>query len=248
MQALPNLLLKCMATLGLVLVGQAALAQAVPDYIQSAVASEARSAAMKARDAARHPAEMLALSGIKPGDHVVEFAGFGQYYTTILADIVGPQGSVEVYDLPYTDRFAGEPSRAFDAAHDNVSYHQVDYNTMTLPQNVDIVYNVLYYHDLPINKIDTAALNKKIFDALKPGGVFFVIDHNAAPGSGTRDTESLHRIDPKVIEQEVTAAGFRLEATSDLLHQEADAKSGRISFAEGLRDKSDQSVFKFVKP
>lgn len=227
---------------------QTALAQAVPDYIQSAVDSTARAEAMKARDAARHPGEMLALSGIKPGDHVVEFAGFGQYYTTILAEIVGPQGTIDVYDLPYTDRFAGEPSRAFDAAHDNVNYHQVDYNAIELPQNVDIVYNVLYYHDLFINKIDTAALNRKIFDSLKPDGVFFIIDHNAAPGSGTRDTDKLHRIDPAVIKQEVEAAGFRLEATSDLLKQEEDARSGQISFAEGLRDTSDQSVFKFVKP
>jgi predicted methyltransferase len=243
-----QLVLKAFAACAFLALTQLSLAQDVPGYIQSAVDSAARADAMKARDAARHPGEMLALSGIKPGDHVVEFAGFGQYYTTMLAEIVGPQGSVDVYDLPYTDRFAGEPSRAFDAAHDNVNYHQVDYNTMELPQNVDIVYNVLYYHDLPINKIDTAALNKKIFDALKPGGVFFVIDHNAAPGSGTRDTEELHRIDPEVIRKEVTAAGFRLEATSDLLKQESDARSGRISFAEGLRDTSDQSVFKFVKP
>jgi predicted methyltransferase len=250
MKTLQHSVLKALALCAFAALAQAALAQAisVPDYIQGAVDSTARAEAMKARDAKRHPGEMLALSGIKPGDHVVEFAGFGQYYTTMLTEIVGPEGHVDVYDLPYTDRFAGEPSRAFAAAHANVTYHQVDYNAIELPQDVDIVYNVLYYHDLPINKIDTAALNKKIFAALKPGGVFFVIDHNAAPGSGMRDTEKLHRIDPEVIRKEVTDAGFRLEATSDLLKQEADARSGQISFAEGLRDTSDQSVFKFVKP
>ncbi len=89
-----------------------------------------------------------------------------------------------MYDLPYTEQRSGAASRAFVAAHPNSQYELVDYNALKLPSNVDIVFNVLYYHDLPLNNIDTASLNKRIFDALKPGGVFFIVDHNAAPGSG----------------------------------------------------------------
>ncbi len=189
---------------------------------------------------------MLALSGVKPGDQVVEFASFGQYFTTLLSDIVGPQGKIYMYDLPYTEERAGAASRAFVAAHPNSKYELVDYNKIELPQNVDVVFNVLYYHDLPLNNIDTAALNAKILKALKPGGIFFIVDHNAAPGSGTRDTKTLHRIDPAVIRKEVTAAGFELVEESKLLAH-ADDDHTKMVFAPGTRGTTDQTIFKFRK-
>jgi predicted methyltransferase len=219
----------------------------VPAYIKKAVESPARSAEQKARDANRKPAEVLALSGVKPGDQVVEFASFGQYFTTLLSDIVGAKGKVYMYDLPYTEERAGAASRAFVATHPNAKYELVDYNMVELPQNVDIVFNVLYYHDLPLNNIDTAALNAKIFKALKPGGIFFVVDHNAAPGSGTRDTKTLHRIDPAVIRKEVTAAGFEVVEESKLLAHAGDDHT-KMVFSPGTRGLTDQTIFKFRKP
>lgn len=218
-----------------------------PDYIAKAVTSPERVEAATARDPARKPAEILTLSGVKPGDTVVEFAGFGQYYTVILSSIVGDSGKVHMYDLPYTEQRAGENSRAFVASHPNTTYNIVDYNEMTMPQNVDVVFNVLYYHDLPLNKIDVAKLNKKIFDALKPGGVFLIIDHNAEPGSGMRDTEKLHRIDPAIIKQEVLAAGFVLAEESKLLAHPEDDHT-KMVFTPGTRGATDRSVFKFTKP
>jgi predicted methyltransferase len=219
----------------------------VPAYIKSAVEAPGRSAEQKARDFNRKPAEVLALSGVKPGDKVVEFASFGQYFTTLISDIVGAKGTVYMYDLPYTEQRAGAASRAFVAAHPNSKYELVDYNAVKLPENVDVVFNVLYYHDLPLNNIDTAALNKKIFDALKPGGVFFIVDHNAAPGSGTRDTKQLHRIDPEVIKKEVKAAGFELVEDSKLLAHAEDDHT-KMVFTPGTRGTTDQSVLKFRKP
>jgi predicted methyltransferase len=218
-----------------------------PDYIKQAVESPDRPEAAKARDVDRKPAEILTLSGIKPGDHVVEFASFGQYYTQMLSQIVGPTGSVDMYDLPYTESRAGEASRAFVAAHPNSHYHVVDYNDIELPQNVDRVFMVLYYHDLSIQKIDVPTLDKKILAALKPGGVFLVVDHNARPGSGREDTTKLHRIDPAVIKQEVTAAGFKLVETSDILAHPEDPHTQMI-FTPGVRGKTDRTVFKFEKP
>jgi predicted methyltransferase len=150
-------------------------------------------------------------------------------------------------DLPYTEARAGAASREFVSKHGNAKYAVVDYNTMTLPENVDVVFNVLYYHDLPLNNIDTAALNAKILKALKPGGVFFIVDHNAAPGSGTRDTRSLHRIDPEVIRKEVLAAGFELVEDSKLLANAEDDHSWMV-FAPGKRGTTDQAVLKFRKP
>lgn len=245
MTILPTASRKLLATIGFTLFSQFTLAQGIPDYIQRAVASPARVEAMTSRDALRHPAETLVLSGIKPGDTVIELAGFGQYYTTLLSEIVGDNGKVLVYDPPFTEPFGAEASRAFAAVHANTEYHLVDYNTMELPGNVDIAYNVLFYHDLFNNDIDAAALNRKIFNALKPGGVFLIIDHNAAPGSGTRDTGTLHRIDPEVIKRDVTAAGFVLAEESKLLANPQDDHTQGV-FAD--RGQTDQSVFKFVKP
>jgi predicted methyltransferase len=217
-----------------------------PKYIRAAVDAPRPPLDMSA-DKNRKPAELLMLSGIKPGDKVVEFASFGQYFTTMLSSIVGPKGHVYMYDLPYTEARSGAKSRAFVAAHPNSTYELVDYNSIKLPEHVDIVYNVLYYHDLPLNNIDTAALNKRVFEALKPGGIFFIVDHNAAPGSGTRDTKALHRIDPEVIKKEVTAAGFELVTESKLLANPEDDHT-KLVFAPGLRRHTDQSVFKFRKP
>ena len=224
-----------------------AIPAGTPAYIRSAIESPARPAEQKARDANRKPAQLLTMSGIKPGDHVVEFASFGQYFTSFLSDIVGPKGHVNMYDLPYTEKRAGGASRAFVAAHPNCTYELIDYNKLQLPNRVDIVFNVLYYHDLSINDIDVASLNARIFKALKPGGIFFVVDHNAAPGSGRRDTKALHRIDPELIKQEVTAAGFELVEESHLLAHPEDDHT-KLVFAPGLRGETDQTIFKFRKP
>jgi predicted methyltransferase len=219
----------------------------VPDYVKKAVQSPDRTSAMSARDADRKPAELLALSGVKPGDKVVEFAAFGHYFTTLLSSIVGEKGSVLMVDLPYTEARSGAPSREFTSKHKNATYQVVDYNALTLPDDVDVVFNVLYYHDLPINNIDTAKLNAKIFKALKPGGIFFLVDHNAKPGSGTSTTKDLHRIDPEVIKKEVKAAGFELVEDSKLLANPDDDHSwGPMS--PGKRGTTDQSVLKFRKP
>lgn len=218
-----------------------------PSYIRAAIADPSRPPEQRARDANRKPAELLMMSGIRPGNTVVEFASFGQYFTTFLSDIVGPKGMVYMYDLPYTEKRAGDASRAFVAAHPNSKYQLVDYNTLELPQNVDEVFMVLYYHDLFIQKIDTASLNKRIFNALKPGGIFLVVDHNAKPGSGTTDTPKLHRIDPAVIRKEVPAAGFKLVKESKILAHPGDDHT-QLVFSPGLRGLTDQTVFVFRKP
>jgi predicted methyltransferase len=115
------------------------------------------------------------------------------------------------------------------------------------PQDVDQVHIVLYYHDLSLNEIDIAAFNKKVFDALKPGGTYFIVDHNAPAGTGRELTESVHRIDPQVIRDEVTAAGFVLETDSELLRHPTDDLTTMV-FAPGTRGTTDQSVFVFRKP
>jgi len=191
--------------------------------------------------------ELLTLAGLKDGDHVIEIAGFGQYFTTLLCAAVGPKGKIDVYDLPYTERFAGDASRAFDAKHDNETYHQESYNDAKLPQNVDAVYVILYYHDLKPQGVDTAAFNRKVLAALKPGGTYLVIDHKAEAGSGWRDAATIHRMGVETIKQEVLAAGFELARESDLLANPQDDRS-KMVFAPGTRGTTDQALFVFRKP
>ncbi len=206
-----------------------------PQYIRAAIEDPARTPEQRARDYNRKPAELLMLSGIRPGNTVVEFASFGQYFTSFLSDIVGPKGAVYMYDLPYTDKRAGDASRAFVAAHPTRTTSWWVYNTWRCRRTWMEVFMVLYYHDLFINKIDTASLDARIFKALKPGGVFFVVDHNATPGGDTLETATkLHRIDPAVIQKEVTAAGFRLDKVSKLLAHPADDHT-QIVFSPALR-------------
>ncbi len=220
---------------------------ATPEHIRRAVQSPARTDEHRARDAARKPAEVLTLSGIQPGDHIIELAGFGLYYTTMLTEAVGTEGRVDVYDLPYTERFGGEAARAFIANRPNVTYNLEDYNTVELPQNVDAVFNVLYYHDLVPQEIDTAAFNRKVFDALKPGGIYLVIDHKAEDGSGWRDAATIHRMGVETIVEEVTAAGFELAVDSDLLANPEDDRTQMV-FTPGTRGATDRALFVFRKP
>lgn len=217
------------------------------DYIVKAVKSADRPAADVARDAARKPAELLAISGVKPGDKVVEIGAFGQYFTRLLSSVVGDKGSVVMIDLPYLEARTGKASRDFVTAHPNTTYINQDYNTVELPPNQDAVVIVLYYHDLSINNIDIAKFNAKVFNSLKPGGTYFIVDHNARPGSGREDTQKIHRIDPATVKQEITAAGFELVTDSKLLANPADDHTAMV-FSGGIRGETDQSVFKFRKP
>jgi predicted methyltransferase len=228
--------------------GDESAARAVADAaIQAAIDSDERSAEMKARDPARMPAQVLALSGIAPGDHVIEIAGFGQYYTTILSAIVGPDGQVDVFDLPYTEDFGGEAAHAFAGSHANTDYHLIDYNEAEFPDDVDVVFNILYYHDLGPQEIDTAAMNAKLFESLKSGGAYVIVDHKAEDGSGWRDAGTIHRMGVETIVEEVTAAGFELEVDSDLLANPDDPRTEMV-FSPGTRGATDRALFVFRKP
>jgi predicted methyltransferase len=218
-----------------------------PANIKRAVESSARPAEQRARDADRKPAETLMLLEVGEGERVVELAAFGHYWTNMLVEAVGSSGQVVMVDMPWTDRFGGEAGRAFDTAHANATYTQAHYNQMELPQNVDAVIMVQFYHDLTRDNVDTADMNRRILAALKPGGIYLVVDHNAEAGSGWRDASTLHRIDPAAIKSEVTAAGFELVQDSPLLANPADDRRENMR-AEGLRGKTDQAVLVFRKP
>jgi predicted methyltransferase len=219
----------------------------VPAFIQAAIDNPARADKQRVRDANRKPGETLALVGLKPGAKVIEIASFGQYYTDILSPAVGPKGHVYMYDLPYLDPRFGDPSRAFVAAHPNTSFTTGKFDEIDYPKGVDLITIVLYYHDLKPNKVDTAVFDKKLLEALKPGGKLLIVDHKAEAGSGWRDAGTIHRMGVETIVQELTAAGFKQTVDSDLLANPADDRS-KLSFSPGERGHTDQALFIFEKP
>ncbi len=211
----------------------AAAGARTPSAIAVAVADPTRPDADRARDANRKPAETLAFAGVRPGMMVAELGSGGGYYTRLLAKAVGPRG--KVYAI-VTAAQAARPNglaalNTITAAYPNVSIVNVpDYAHLTLASKADLFWTTENYHDFhngPTANI--AAMDHAVYDALKPGGIFYVEDHSAAPGAGLAVTSTVHRMDEDVAKQELTAAGFKLAAEGDLLRNSGDNRSGSNS-------------------
>jgi predicted methyltransferase len=221
-----------------------------PKYIADAVADHARPAADTERDANRKPAETLAFAGVKPDDAVVELSPGKGYYTRLLSAVVGAKGSVTtVSSVPKPD--APPPpvkTIAADPHYANLHPTFQKLAEVKLPPDTDVVWTTQNYHDFHnIPDLNMATLNKTVFDALKPGGTYFVLDHAAEAGSGTRDTNTTHRIDEETVKREVKAAGFELAGESDILRNKDDPRTGKV-FEPPIQGHTDQFVLKFRKP
>jgi len=217
------------------------------------VSDSARPDDDKKLDAERKPAEMLALAHIKPGMRVMDLIPGGGYFTRLFAKAVGPKGYVYAYQPAEFAAFnKGKPAkvRAVAAEYPNVSVIEAPANDLTAPEALDVVWTSQNYHDLHdsfAKPADLAIVNKKVFDTLKPGGLFIVLDHAAEKGSGLRDTETLHRIDEATVKSEVTAAGFKLAGESNILRNAADPRTAKV-FDPSIRHKTDQFILIFRKP
>ena len=232
------------------LTASVAWAAAIPAYISAAVADSARPAEDKQRDADRKPAETLAFAGVKPGETVIEIAPGKGYYTRLLSAVVGPRGKVYAVTSPPKPDKPAPPVQAIaaDPHYGNVTVIMQPIKEIKLPQDVDLVWTSQNYHDFHnIPDVDVATIDRDTFAALKSGGSYFVLDHAAEPGSGTRDTNTLHRIDEETVKKEVTAAGFRLAGESDILRNKNDPHTAKV-FDPEIRGHTDQFVLKFRKP
>jgi len=231
-------------------------AYAKPDANQmAAVADKARPEADSKRDADRKPAEMLEFAGVKQGQTVVDLIPGGGYFTRLFSKAVGPKGTVYAVGgppRPVTDPAKPPPTPAQDTIAADPNYSNVKSvhvpfaGGVVVPTKADVVWTSQNYHDVKnIKEVDIAVFDKSIYDALKPGGVFIVLDHAAAPGAMV--TNTLHRIDPAVVKKEVEAAGFKFEGESKLLASAADDHSKAV-FDPSLRGHTDQFIYKFRKP
>lgn len=230
-------------------------APATPSYIAAAVADSARPANERAQDVNRKPAEVLAFAGVKPGDKVVDLMPGTGYYTRLFSKIVGPQGTVYAVQPVEMDKVAPKGLRSLrgfagSSAYPNVTVLVQPIAALALPHGVDMVWTSQNYHDLHdpfMGKPDMARLNKAIFNALKPDGVYIVLDHAAAAGTGTAKTNDLHRIDPAAVKAEVTAAGFTFIGASDVLRNPLDDHTRPI-FDPAIKGKTNKFIYKFRKP
>lgn len=229
---------------------------AQPDYITAALSDTARPHDQVEQDASRHPAALIAFAGVKPGDRIADYMPGNGYFTRLFSRIVGQQGQVYAY-VPTQQLANCDPSETAgtlalneDRRYSNVLVVTGASDQFSPPEKLDVVWTAQNYHDFHdkfMVPTDVAKLNAAIFKALKPGGVYLIIDHAASPGSGLRDTETLHRIDPDTIRSEVSQAGFVFEGQSDVLRNPQDSHT-LLVFNPAIRHKTDQVVFRFRKP
>lgn len=227
----------------------------VPDAIKAVVDAADRDPEDKKLDGGRHPAETLAFFGIKPGMKVAElFAGTG-YTSELLARAVGPSGVVYSQNNAWVrEKFAEKPwaARLAKPANKNVVKVTRELDDPLPPEakDLDAVFVLLVYHDTVWQGADRAKMNANIFKALKPGGGYAVIDHSGRPGTGSTETKTLHRIEEKVVRDEIEKAGFKLAAEADFLRNAADSRDWNPApfAAAEKRGTSDRFVMRFVKP
>ena len=239
-----------------VLAGAPLSAQASPDAIAAAVADSSRPTTDTARDANRKPAQTLQFAGVKPGDKVADYGAGSGYFTRLFADIVGDSGHV----------YAGVPSgllkypnivkgiaevQAFAFTHPNVTVtYASPLDAARYPEKLDVFWISQNYHDLLdkfMGPVDMAAFNRTVYAALKPGGVYIVLDHVAAKGSPVDVTDTLHRIEPDIVRRQVEAAGFKFDSESKVLANPDDPHTAG-PFDASIQGHTDQFIFKFMKP
>jgi predicted methyltransferase len=233
----------------------ASAASGVPAYIATAVADPSRPAADTQRDADRKPAEVIAFSGMKPGWTIADYIPGTGYYEHIFAGVVGPKGRVYAFypsEIPNFRKQVQLPPNGTTPwlGAPNITAIVAPANDFAAPAPLDLVWISDNYHDLHdpfFAPADLAKINAAAFKALKPGGVYLIVDHRAAAGSGLRDTNTLHRIDEAAVKSEVEAAGFQLVGESDVLKNPADDHTLAI-FDPKIRSHTDQFILKFKKP
>lgn len=230
-----------MGILAMLTIGACATIETPQDYT-FALGNPERPQSERNLDAARKPAEVLAFYGVNRGDKVADILAARGYYTAILSQVVGPKGvvySVNPFSRPDIDARWKKPG------YENVKPIDGPLENVALPQDgsLDFVIIHLNYHDLePEARI---AMDKRIFNALKKGGTYGVVDHSAKEGTGNQAAHTLHRIDKQLVIKEVTGVGFKLAKEGTMLRKPEDTRDFSVL---KVRNKDDRFVLAFEKP
>jgi predicted methyltransferase len=237
-------------------VANKAVADAASEAIAAAIAEPTRPPTDTVRDANRKPAETLTFAGVKPGDKIGDYAAGSGYFTRLFAGIAGPKGhvyaSVPSALLQYPNIVKGIAEiQSYAVGHPNVSVNFASaLDAARYPEKLDLFWISQNYHDLKdpfMGPVDMAAFNRTVYEALKPGGIYIVLDHVAAFGSPDNVTDTLHRIEPSVVRREVENAGFKFVGESHVLANPNDPHTAG-PFNASIQGKTDQFIFKFRKP
>jgi predicted methyltransferase len=208
----------------------------------------------RALDAGRKPGELIAFAEIVPGMRVAEIAAAGGYTTELLARAVTPGGTVYAVNSKAILGFVGKrwDDRLARPAMKTAVRVDREFEDPFPPEakDLDAVFIVLFYHDTVWLKTDRDRMNQAVFAALKPGGIYVVVDHSARQGAGVSEVQTLHRIEESVVRAEIEKAGFRLIETAGFLRNPSDARDWNDSpmAAGARRGTSDRFVLKFQKP
>jgi predicted methyltransferase len=223
-----------------------------PATYAAALADPVRTAEDRARDEARHTAGTLAFAGVRPGWKVADMIMGGGYFTRVFSAAVGPEGHVTAWQPEEFVAFGANYGAAVAAADAiaNVDGVRAPLGAAELGSDLDLVFTAQNYHDLHLKAFpaDTAAkVNAAAFAALKPGGVYVIIDHAAAAGTGLEAADTLHRIDAEAVKAEVEAAGFVLDGESEVLANPDDPRGASV-FDPSIRGRTSQFMLRFRKP
>jgi predicted methyltransferase len=225
------------------------------DRFDAAVAHAGRSAADLKRDAIDHPAEILRLTGIKPGMKVADVLAGDGYYSELSSYVVGPTGRVLLINNEAFDHWSDSLSaRLAGNRLPNVEHETLDLNHMNLPaSSQDAVLLIKVYHDLywidaegQWPRIDVSAVLDQLVRALKPGGVLLLVDHSAKEGTGSADAGRLHRIDEAFAIKDFESHGLKVVAKSDILRKPDDARD-QLTYKGPMVGKTDRFVLVFKK-
>src|ERR1043166_2973484 len=221
-----------------------ALAQ---DYA-AIIAAPDRADADRQTDQRRDPVKLLTFTGVKTGMTVLDMGAGGGYSTELMARAVGPTGKVYGQDYETGARAQERfEARIKTDAMKNVVALARPFDD-PLPAEVsylDLITFFFFYHDTTYMTVDRAAMNKKLFAALKPGGLLIIADHSAKPGAGTSVGKTLHRIEESALRCEVGGAAFKLAARAAFLRHPEDPRDERV-FQPKVP--VDEFVLKFQKP
>ena len=225
-----------------------AFAQGVPDYA-AVVEDPDRSDADRQTDKRRDPVALLKFTGVRLGTKVLDMGAGGGYSTELMTRAAGPGGIVYGQNPADVNPRAKERlalRMAAPAMQRAVALEQpFDDPVPAGLGGFDLITFFFYYHDTTYMAVDRAQMNRKLYEALKPGGMLVIADHSAKPGEGISVGNTLHRIEESVLRREVEAAGFKLVAEGDFLRHPEDTRDFSVNRPTGP---VDEFVLKFQKP
>jgi predicted methyltransferase len=217
------------------------------DYAAIIAASD-RADADRQTDQRRDPVKLLTFTGVKTGMTVLDMGAGGGYSTELMARAVGPGGKVygQDYETGARAKERFEARMKTDAMKNVVALARpFDDPLPAEVSNIDLITFFFFYHDTTYMTVDRAAMNKKLFAALKPGGFLVIADHSAKPGAGTSVGKTLHRIEESTLRSEVEAAGFKLVGSADFFRHPEDPRDEKVFQS---KVPVDEFVLKFQKP